>query len=99
MENVRLFLWLTLAGALWLGYSAWLTDYAPPVVAGAPAVTGVAPAPDAPPALPSIDPAGTPAAVEPPVTRSSGELVRVRTDVLDVLIDSIEDLRIEDRDG
>jgi len=85
MDNVRLFLWLTLAAMLWLGYTAWLTDYPAPAAVPAAVSDGNTPPTDRSPP-PQLDPTDT-----PPVSataRPSGELVRVRTDVLDVLIDS-----------
>ena len=42
MNNIRLFLWLTLAGMAWLTYTAWTADYGarnpvnPPVTAQQP---------------------------------------------------------------
>jgi YidC/Oxa1 family membrane protein insertase len=89
MDNVRLFLWLTLLGMLWLGYSAWVTDYAAPEAIEAPAANGIAPPPDAPATtLPNLDPAAAQPPAVPVAARPSGDLVRIRTDVLDVLIDS-----------
>src|SRR6185295_5025629 len=88
MDNVRLFLWLTLLAMGYLAYTAWVQDYPGTSVApvsGAPtAVT------NAPPSLPDVGDGKTPApaANEQPATVEHGELIRVRTDVLDVLIDS-----------
>ncbi len=94
MDNVRLFLWLTFFAILWLAYSAWTADYpsAPsPQSAPSPAATGdqssAAPAADT---LPSLNGAPGTAEVEPPAAQaapSTADLVHVRTDVLDVLID------------
>ncbi|HUQ51416.1 MAG TPA: membrane protein insertase YidC [Gammaproteobacteria bacterium] len=91
MDNIRVFLWLTLLGMAWLTYTAWNADYAvtpdtapPPPVAGpdngAPdtSLPTLAPSPDQPAQAPQI-------AAPAPTT---GELIRVRTDVLDVRIAS-----------
>ncbi len=93
MDNIRVFLWLTLLGMAWLTYTAWQADYAVP-----PASTAAPPAPQ--PAdngapddtLPSLDETqaaapATPAADTPPAP-PTGELIRVRTDVLDLRIAS-----------
>jgi YidC/Oxa1 family membrane protein insertase len=89
MDNLRVFLWLLLLGFAWLTYTAWITDYAVP----APAVSTSDPAASPPSAesLPPLDPTAAPPAPAPvPQTAAapSGELIRVRTDVLDVTIDS-----------
>src|SRR5687767_5144216 len=92
MDNVRVFLWLTLLGMAWLTYTAWQADYSrpprgsvtdtlPPAQPGQPAST-----------LPPLDPAGEPPAETPAAGQPAaptGELVRVRTDVLDVAIASL----------
>lgn len=87
--NVRVLLWITLLALLWLAYIAWERDYgvaatSPPVVADSPDT------PAAPPSdgnLPSID--APPGATPPPQASlaSPTNVVRVQTDVLDVLID------------
>ncbi len=91
MDNIRVFLWLTLLGMAWLTYTAWVADYGERP--GAVAPQGAAGAPAEPPGggLPTLNdgangaaPTLTPVA-EPAAT---GELIRVRTDVLDVLIAS-----------
>jgi YidC/Oxa1 family membrane protein insertase len=92
MDNIRVFLWLTLLGMAWLTYTAWVADYGPrptPVSPGAPGVEQSA----APPGqLPDV-PGGTstPAPAQPTPTVQAAppaELIRVRTDVLDVRINS-----------
>jgi YidC/Oxa1 family membrane protein insertase len=90
MDNVRLFLWLLFAGTLWFGYTAWVADHPPPAATAA--TTQAAPTP-ADQTLPPLDvPGATPAGTPPPAPsaepRPSGELIHVRTDVLDVYIDS-----------
>jgi YidC/Oxa1 family membrane protein insertase len=93
MDNTRLFLWLGLLAMLWLNYSTWLTDRAPePAVPPPPSPSAV----DAPPVapvddtLPDIGDAATPTRVveaDEPAGAPSAP-IRVRTDVLDVLIDT-----------
>ena len=88
MDNVRLFLWLTLLAMGYLAYTAWIQDYP----AAAPA-TPVNPVPtNAQGSVPSFDPgsaqAPVPTPLELPTATVRGQLVHVRTDVLDVLIDS-----------
>src|SRR5690606_5942912 len=78
------FLWLTFLGMVWLAYTAWVNDY--PSAAPPPGST-TAPGAEAQidDTFPELNAApAAPAVAEAP----SGELVRVRTDVLDVLIDS-----------
>ncbi len=90
MDNVRLFVWLLLAGMLWLAYTAWMQDHPAAQPPPATAVTQATTNPSAPAATepPSIQ--GAPAATVPeqPVAIERGQLIHVRTDVLDVLIDS-----------
>ena len=94
-DNLRLFLWITFLALLWLAYTTWTNDYSTAV---GPVVTppGVAAAPDSPTGsetLPSLDQpssgAPTTATAPPaPVTAvpAGSDLIRVRTDVLDVQI-------------
>jgi YidC/Oxa1 family membrane protein insertase len=90
MDNIRLFLWLTLLGTLWLAYNAWMQDY--PSAAPLPAATTATATGQASPAgPPSIDGAPTAPQVAAPDQSTPierGELIHVRTDVLDLLIDS-----------
>jgi YidC/Oxa1 family membrane protein insertase len=92
MDNLRVFLWLLVAGFAWLVYTAWLADYAPPPPPPTAETTVGA---DEAPTLPPLETPDTAANPLPPVNAPaleteapSGEYVRVRTDVLDVLIDS-----------
>jgi len=95
MDNVRLFLWLLLAGMGWITYTAWQADFGttatqPP--AAETATSGSAAGPRAPTTdtLPSLnaEQAAAPSSPTPPAaTPSVGDLVHVRTDVLDVWID------------
>jgi YidC/Oxa1 family membrane protein insertase len=91
MDNIRLFLWLLLAGMLWLGYTAWMQDYpgVPPPTASTIAPQSATPSPTpASTAPPSIQAPPAAPAPEQPVAIEHGELIHVRTDVLDLLIDS-----------
>jgi YidC/Oxa1 family membrane protein insertase len=94
MDNVRLFLWLLLAGMGWLAFSAWQTDYAAQSTAAVSSAPEPAPATADDDLLPPIEPSNTappnPAAPPQalPQTAPMGELVHVRTDVLDIWIDS-----------
>ena len=93
MDNIRVFLWLTLLGMAWLVYTAWVADYGAatnpaetPPLAGAPqngvpqsTVPTLTPNSEQPPPSPQVAAPATP----------TGELIRVRTDVLDVRIASL----------
>ncbi|MEO7386209.1 MAG: membrane protein insertase YidC [Gammaproteobacteria bacterium] len=101
MDNLRIFLWVGLLMLVWLTVQTWQQGFASkPAVSGT--TTAAAPAtgtagttvPEAPPALPSLAGTAAPAAPtattvtpEAPVTAPS-TLIRVHTDVLDVVIDS-----------
>jgi YidC/Oxa1 family membrane protein insertase len=82
--NIRVFLWVTLLALIWLAYTAWVRDYgsAPPAPPSTAPLS--VPAQDLPPVE------GAPAQTTPPAPVSAAapptETVRVRTDVLDVLI-------------
>jgi YidC/Oxa1 family membrane protein insertase len=87
MDNIRLFLWLTLLGMAWLTYTAWMADYSTPPARPAstqPSLPQVGEQPADIPALTPNGPAQTPALQAP----ATGELIRVRTDVLDLRIAS-----------
>jgi YidC/Oxa1 family membrane protein insertase len=90
LNNIRLFLWLTLAGMAWLTYTAWTADYGTRPVATAPPT-------EQPSGAPSNDvPRGTPTSGSQPPAQAppqqaaltTGELIHVRTDVLDLQIAS-----------
>ena len=96
MENQRLFLWLALGFTAWLTWQAWQNDYHPGVAetAPAPATQLTEPAPelivdDDLPGLP--DSADVSAAVEDPQpeTRRPGKTIHIRTDVLDLALDTL----------
>jgi YidC/Oxa1 family membrane protein insertase len=92
MDNIRVFLWLTLLGMVWLTYTAWVADYGarPAVTAGAeqnPTSENGAPSGSLPPLSTGVEqapPDGVTAAAAAP----TGELISVRTDVLDLKISS-----------
>jgi YidC/Oxa1 family membrane protein insertase len=92
MDNIRVFLWLTLLGMGWLTYTAWMADYGP-----APRPAIVDPTQPAPPTsggeddLPPLNPGAEPLQAPAEQAQSAvptGELIRVQTDVLDVRIAS-----------
>jgi YidC/Oxa1 family membrane protein insertase len=87
MDNVRLFLWLTVLAMGYLAYTAWVQDYPPPAPVNAAQTTTPEATQDSVPSLPGAG-EQPPAQLEQPVATEHGELIRVRTDVLDVLIDS-----------
>ena len=88
MDNIRVFLWLTLLGMAWLTYTAWQADYAAPVSV----VTTPPPGGEngiAASTLPSLETTEAPAQpAAAPAAAPTGELIRVRTDVLDLRIAS-----------
>jgi YidC/Oxa1 family membrane protein insertase len=91
MNNIRVFLWLTLLGMAWLTYMQWVTDYgarpSPPVDAS-PRATQQATEPlETLPPLTSEGSAQEPTVSAQPAA-ASDELIRVQTDVLDVRIAS-----------
>jgi len=88
MDNTRLFLWLALLAMLWLNYDAWLRDRAPVQTARIPPAAEVDRGSDDVPNVgaPSVD---APASAPPDAqTRAPATPIRVRTDVLDVVIDT-----------
>src|SRR5690242_14084935 len=86
MDNVRLFLWLTVLAMGYLAYTAWIQDY--PSALGIPASSTQTTPRDTLPNLPGNTQPSVPAAPEQPTAIVRGELIHVRTDVLDVQIDS-----------
>jgi YidC/Oxa1 family membrane protein insertase len=94
MNNIRVFLWLTLLGTAWLTYTQWQADYGrragdpeAPIRTGAPAAAQP-PGGEVPTPGDSANNAAPPAITPGTESGATGELIRVRTDVLDVLIDS-----------
>jgi len=100
MDNLRIFLWVGLLMLIWLTVQSWQQTFAPKpadisATSAAPAATDKPPAPavGAPPALPSLTDA--PATAAPGVQATAAAqpaapaLIRVRTDVLDLAIDTL----------
>jgi YidC/Oxa1 family membrane protein insertase len=93
MDNIRVFLWLTLLGMAWLTYTAWMADYgAPsrpavvnPTQPGAPVDSGED---ELPPLGPGAEPSVQGPAEPAQAAAATGELIRVQTDVLDLRIAS-----------
>src|SRR5690349_21765928 len=95
MDNQRIFLWAALAVVLWLNYTTWQRDYAPPPLPPAAAQSSAAqsaPPPETLPELPSetskptAQSAAPASAAEQPVESAlnKGSIVRVVTDVLSI---------------
>jgi YidC/Oxa1 family membrane protein insertase len=93
MDNIRIFLWITLAGLAWLTYTQWNTDYGPkPVPRTGHTPTETTQPAEEPPDLPQLgEEGGSQQQVQTspaqPAT-ATGELISVQTDVLDVKIAS-----------
>ncbi|MBM4195756.1 MAG: membrane protein insertase YidC [Gammaproteobacteria bacterium] len=96
MDNLRLVLWVGVILLVWAAIQQWQVDYAPPppppVAAAAPPASA-----DTLPAAPVVTPAPAaaplPATVAPPPAAAApapaqGEIITVRTDVLDLQINS-----------
>jgi YidC/Oxa1 family membrane protein insertase len=92
MDNIRVFLWLTLLGMAWLTYTAWVADYSTPPPTAATPPQSPLPQPGQPTGtLPSLNPSDASTPPAPPAqsqAAATGELIRVRTDVLDLRIAS-----------
>jgi len=95
MDNVRILLWMSMVTMMWFVYRAWVTDY-PPVTVPVPAQQAAVPGVADPPQLPELMPSGgalpeltqSPLPVDATATSAvPARTVRVRTDVLDLLID------------
>jgi YidC/Oxa1 family membrane protein insertase len=93
MDNIRLFLWLTLLGMAWLAYTAWVADYGAAASRAETSPSAVAPQNGVPQStVPTLTPSSEQPAPSPQVAAPAaamGELIRVRTDVLDVRIASL----------
>jgi YidC/Oxa1 family membrane protein insertase len=94
MENQRVLLWIAFVSVIFLLYQAWVTDHRPPPLP--PDTTAVAesapPPPSTLPDVPSATPAETPSPVATPAPTpvpARGERIHVRTDVLDLDIDTL----------
>jgi len=92
MDNIRVFLWLTLLGLAWLTYTAWTADYGgatnAPVTTASPVAENGDPAGTLPTLNPAVDPPTQTPGVAAAPPAPAGELIHVRTDVLDVRIAS-----------
>jgi YidC/Oxa1 family membrane protein insertase len=93
MDNIRLFLWFALLGSLWISYTTWVADRTPPVTTLSTPASGSIPTDTPLPSLGSDTPtagATTPVADAPPAVAQAEPVatIRVRTDVLDLLIDT-----------
>ena len=92
MDNIRLILWFALLGTLWLSYSQWVEDYSSEPQPQSPPGGSVETLPQINPVaeadLPARTPADAPPEVAPETQETPSAAVRVRTDVLDVLIDT-----------
>ncbi|HEY7672372.1 MAG TPA: membrane protein insertase YidC [Gammaproteobacteria bacterium] len=95
MDNIRLFLWFALLGSLWVSYTTWVADRAAPVTAVGVTPPGTPAAPDS--TLPVLSDGAPPAAGageatgDAPPAAAPAEpvaVIHVRTDVLDLLIDT-----------
>ncbi len=93
MDNQRIFIWAALALVLWLNYTTWQSDYAPPpvpatVAAKPDAGTAAAPSTQSLPSLPSTQDAAPAATNTAPSTApvERAPTIRVITDVLDLQI-------------
>jgi YidC/Oxa1 family membrane protein insertase len=97
MENLRLVLWVSVVLLLWATVQQWQQDYAPaptaPAAADAAAPPPPAALPEVPgtavPAAPSAGSAPAAPAAPPTAAAPAGEIVTVRTDVLDVEINTL----------
>ncbi len=101
IENLRLVLWVSVVLLVWACLQAWQMDYAPaplPAPAASAAVAPAAPLPQLPATPASATTSESPAvpAAQPPATEmvapsapTQGPVVRVRTDVVDIEIDSL----------
>lgn len=89
MDNLRLFLWVAAVIMVWISIQTWQLDYAAPRPASTAAEAPTTE--ESLPALPTIaqdSTAPTPASSEPAVaTEAAAQVVKVRTDVLDLEID------------
>jgi YidC/Oxa1 family membrane protein insertase len=96
MENQRLFLWLALGFTAWLTWQAWQNDYHPenPETAQSPATQFTEPTSDSIvdddlPGLPTTPAASAAIEERQPQTRTAGKTIHIRTDVLDLALDTL----------
>lgn len=98
MDNRRLFIWMTLLVMIWLTYRQWLEDYPPVPVTPTASVSSEEPALPALPVVPAPGGVDTLPEISAPeqivadptgaTTAQPAQTIRVRTDVLDLLIDT-----------
>ena len=97
IDNTRLFVWMALFLMMWFTYRAWLTDFSSEPIT-APAEGGFGAVPELSPELPELEalddalpsltaPAAPTGAPDRPATAPE-RVIRVRTDVFDLLIDT-----------
>jgi YidC/Oxa1 family membrane protein insertase len=93
MDNLRLVIWVAVVLLVWACIQTWQADYAPPpppAATAAPTAATPAPLPAAPAStLPAAPAAATPAPAAAPITAAPGEVIKVRTDVLDLEINTL----------
>ena len=89
MDNLRLYLWITVAALLYVSWLTWESDYAPQRPEPPPAAVSPAESPGTDlPGLPEPVPPEDPGTMQiPDSPGDSSGLVRVRTDVLDLEIE------------
>jgi YidC/Oxa1 family membrane protein insertase len=92
MDNIRMFLWLSFAAMLWLNFVAWTRYFAeptePPPAQTINGDSGFPTLPAGSDELPELSASDLPAADAPTLpTGAPASTVRVRTDVLDVVLD------------
>ncbi|MEE8093260.1 MAG: membrane protein insertase YidC [Gammaproteobacteria bacterium] len=97
VDNIRLFVWMSLFLMMWFTYRAWLTDY-PPTPIAAPVEQEFGTAAERSPELPEIQPPddSLPALTELAAPTEAPDrpapaperVIRVRTDVFDLMIDT-----------
>jgi YidC/Oxa1 family membrane protein insertase len=90
-QNLRLFLWLAFALAIWMNVEAWQKDYAAPVpaptaTAGAPAASALSTSLPQAPAMAQSAPQTPNAPASVPAAPAAAAKVRVSTDVFEVEI-------------
>lgn len=92
IDNIRLFIWMSLFAMMWFTYRAWQIDY-PAVPVTVPIEQGAGTAPELAPVqapadtLPSLTESGVSAEVPVLSASEPGRVIRVHTDVFDLMID------------
>ena len=91
MDNVRLILWFSALAFAWLSYTAWLEDYTPAAEPAPVATDGAAPEqslPDLTPSTAVAEESESPPQIAAEVALPAN-IVRIRTDVLDLAINPV----------